>query len=57
MQILITHSSLAHSRVLNFNPLQLVAGLAVLVALLMLLSGAIYHFVFLTAARARAGRS
>ena len=51
MQILITHSSLAHSRVLNFNPLQLVAGLAVLVALLMLLSGAIYHFVFLTAAR------
>ena len=51
MQILITHGSLAQSRVLNFNPLQLVAGLAVLVALLMLLSGAIYHFVFLTAAR------
>ncbi len=51
MQILITHGGLASTRVLNFNRLQIVAALALLVALLMLLSGAIYHFVFLTAAR------
>ena len=51
MQILITHGGLAPSRVLNFNRLQIFAGLVLLVAVLMLLSGAIYHFVFLTAAR------
>ena len=51
MQILITHGSLAQSRVLQFNRLQLGAALAVLAALLMVLSGAIYHFVFLTAVR------
>ena len=51
MQILITHGGLARSRVLNFNRLQLGLALALLVAMLMLLSGAIYHFVFLTAAR------
>jgi murein DD-endopeptidase MepM/ murein hydrolase activator NlpD len=51
MQILITHGSLARTRVLQFNRLQLGAALAALVLVLMLLSGAIYHFVFLTAAR------
>ncbi len=51
MHILITHGSLAQTRVLHFNRLQLGAALAALAAVLMLLSGAIYHFVFLTAAR------
>jgi murein DD-endopeptidase MepM/ murein hydrolase activator NlpD len=51
MQILITHGSLAQTRVLQFNRLQLGAVLAVLAGLLMVLSGAIYHFVFLTAVR------
>lgn len=51
MQILITHGGLAPTRVLNFNRLQIFAALALLAAMLMLLSGAIYHFVFLTAAR------
>ena len=51
MQILITHGSLAHTRALHFNRLQLGAALAALVLVLVLLSGAIYHFVFLTAAR------
>lgn len=51
MQILITHGSLAATRVLQFNRLQLGAALAVLAAVLMVLSGAIYHFVFLTAVR------
>lgn len=51
MQILITHSSLARSRVLHFNRLQMVAALAVLMIVLSLLSGTVYHFVFLKAAR------
>lgn len=51
MQILITHGSLARSRVLHFNRWQLVSALAALALVLMLVSGAIYHFVFLTAAR------
>ena len=51
MQILITHGSLAQTRALHFNRWQLGVALAALAALLMLLSGAIYHFVFLTAAR------
>lgn len=51
MQILITHGSLARTRVLQFNRLQLGLALAALAAVLMLLSSAIYHFVFLTAAR------
>jgi murein DD-endopeptidase MepM/ murein hydrolase activator NlpD len=51
MQILITHGSLARSRVLHFNRWQLGSALAALALVLMLVSGAIYHFVFLTAAR------
>ena len=51
MQILITHGSLARTRVLSFNRRQLAAALALLVVLLMLLSGTIYHAVFLKAAR------
>ena len=52
MQIIITHGSLARTRVLRMNRLQLVAGALLLVALLMALSGAIYHYVFLKAAQA-----
>lgn len=51
MQILITHGSLARTRVLRLNRLQLLASLAGLVVVLMLLSGTIYHAVFLKAAR------
>jgi murein DD-endopeptidase MepM/ murein hydrolase activator NlpD len=51
MQILITHGSLAQTRVLHLSRLQLGAALASLVLVLMLLSGAIYNFVFMTAAR------
>jgi len=51
MQILITHSSMARSRALQFNRLQMIAGLAALIVALSLLSGTVYHFVFLKAAR------
>ena len=51
MQILITHGSLARTRVLRFNRLQAAAALAVLVIMLLLLSGTIYHVIFLKAAR------
>ena len=51
MQIMITHGRLAHTRVLQLQPWQLVAAGIALVVLLMALSGAIYHFVFLKAAR------
>ena len=51
MQILITHGSLARTRVLSFNRLQLAAALVGLVIVLMALSGTIYHAVFLKAAR------
>ena len=51
MQILITHSSLGATRLLQFTRVQL--GLAVLGLLLLitLLSGTVYHFIFLKAAR------
>ena len=51
MQILITHGSLARTRVLSFNRWQLGAALALLVVVLTLLSGTVYNFVFLKAAR------
>jgi murein DD-endopeptidase MepM/ murein hydrolase activator NlpD len=51
MQIMITHGSLARSRVLQFNRWQIGAALLALALMLMLLSVAIYHFVFLKAAR------
>jgi murein DD-endopeptidase MepM/ murein hydrolase activator NlpD len=51
MQIMITHGSLAHTRVLQFNRLQMVLAAGALALLLMLASGAIYHFVFLKALR------
>ena len=51
MQILITHGHLARSRVLQFTPAQLVLfGVSVVLGLI-LVSGALYHFVFLKAVR------
>lgn len=51
MQILITHGSLARTRVLHFNRWQLAGALLGLIAALMLLSGTVYHVIFLKAAR------
>ena len=51
MQILITHGSLARTRVLHLNRWQLAASLVGLVVFLTLLSGTVYNFVFLKAAR------
>ncbi len=51
MQLLITHGSLARTRVLQFRRWQLLLAVLLLAAVLMALSGAIYHFVFLKAAR------
>jgi murein DD-endopeptidase MepM/ murein hydrolase activator NlpD len=51
VQILITHGSLARTRVLRLNRLQLLGALAALALVLMLASGAIYHYIMLTAAR------
>jgi len=51
MQVLITHGSLAKTRALHFNRWQLGTALTLLAVAMMLLSGAIYHFVVLKAAR------
>ncbi len=51
MQLLITHGSMARTRALRLQRWQLVLAALALAALLMATSGAIYHFVFLKAAR------
>lgn len=51
MQILLTHGKAHQTRAFQFTPVQLVAATCILVATLLLLSGAIYHYLFLTAAR------
>lgn len=51
MQVLITHGSLARTRVLQLQRWQLLMGLMALVAGLLAVSGTVYHFVFLKAAR------
>ncbi|MCW5661920.1 MAG: M23 family metallopeptidase [Burkholderiaceae bacterium] len=51
MQILITDSTLVRTRALTIKRWQFALGGALLAALLMMVSGAIYHFIFLTAAR------
>jgi murein DD-endopeptidase MepM/ murein hydrolase activator NlpD len=51
MQVLITHGSMARTRVLHFSRWQVVATALLTAAALMLASGAVYHFVFLKAAR------
>jgi murein DD-endopeptidase MepM/ murein hydrolase activator NlpD len=51
MQIMITHGTLARTRVLRINRWQLGAALFALVIVLMLISGTVYNFVFVKAAR------
>ena len=51
MQILITHGTLARTRVVQVNRFQVAAAALLLLIGLMLASGTIYHFVFLKAAR------
>ena len=51
MQILITDSTLVRTRVLHFRRWQVALGGLLLAGLLMLLSGLVYHFIFLAAAR------
>ncbi len=51
MQILITHGTLARTRVMHFNRWQLGAALAALIVVLTLVSGTVYHVIFLKAAR------
>lgn len=51
MQILITHGTVARTRVLQFNRWQLLGALTALLIVLTLLSGTVYHFIFLKAAR------
>ena len=51
MQIMITHGGLSRTRVVQIRPMQMIASVCVLVAAILLLSGAIYHYFFLKAAR------
>jgi murein DD-endopeptidase MepM/ murein hydrolase activator NlpD len=51
MQVLITHGRMARTRVLNLSARRIVVLVLLLATLLMLTSGAVYHFVFLKAAR------
>jgi murein DD-endopeptidase MepM/ murein hydrolase activator NlpD len=51
MQIMITHGSLATTRVLQLNRVQLALAGVALMLLLVLFSGLMYHFVLLKAAR------
>ena len=51
MQILITHGTLARARVLHIGRWQILGALVALMMALALLSGSIYHLIFLKAAR------
>ncbi|HEX6708144.1 MAG TPA: M23 family metallopeptidase [Albitalea sp.] len=51
MQVLITHGHVGQTRMFRFNRWQLAGGVIGIVVLLMLLSGTVYHLVFLKAAR------
>ena len=51
MQVLITQGTLARTRVLQFQRWHLLSAAAALLLVLLFTSGAIYHFVFLKAAR------
>ena len=51
MQIMITHGGMARTRVLHVSPARIVVSACVLVVALLLMSGAIYHYFFLKAAR------
>jgi len=51
MDILITHGGLARTRSMHVRPVQLWLILSALVVAMLLLSGTVYHFVFLKAVR------
>ncbi len=51
MQLLITHGRLARTHALQFTRWQIGLGVLAVVSALLLLSGTVYHFVFLKAAR------
>ncbi len=51
MQVMITHGGLARTRVVQISPTKIVVATCALVVALLLLSGAIYHYFFLKAAR------
>lgn len=51
MQVMITHGSVASTRVLTFRGWHLGAAFGALVLLLLIFSGTVYHFIFLKAAR------
>jgi murein DD-endopeptidase MepM/ murein hydrolase activator NlpD len=51
MQIMITHGTLARTRVLRFNRWQLAGSLGAMMLALVAFSGIVYHFIFLKAAR------
>ncbi len=51
MQILITHGHLARDRVVHLSRTQVLSAATAALLLLMLFSGAVYHFIFLKAAR------
>jgi murein DD-endopeptidase MepM/ murein hydrolase activator NlpD len=48
---MITHGGMARTRVVQLSPLRMIGAAGVLVVALLLLSGAVYHFFFLKAAR------
>ena len=51
MQIMITHGGLSRTRVMNVSPTALLLSLLMVVIATLALSGAIYHYFFLKAAR------
>lgn len=51
MQVLITHGSLAQTRLVQISRWQMVLAGAALLAVLLAISGSVYHLVFLKAAR------
>lgn len=51
MQIMITHGGVARTRVVHVSPAQAIVSIVALVVATLLLSGAIYHYFFLKAAR------
>jgi len=51
MQIMITHGGLSRTRIVHLSPVALVLSLLAIVVATLALSGAIYHYFFLKAAR------
>jgi murein DD-endopeptidase MepM/ murein hydrolase activator NlpD len=51
MHVLITYGNLSRSKAMHLHPLKVTFIVAVLLVVLMALSGTIYHFIFLKAAR------